>query len=131
MMKGHSFSGVSRSCGEYDDLSRDDEEEFIRDIGVKAGLSSRQRRSAITDSDQTRLKKSNCKKRFREEVQALVPAKTSRMESSRVLNRRGHARVRTYTGLSEKWLRDEVEHRGLRLGKKGVHTHEISAHTRD
>ena len=74
MMKGHSFSRVTRSRGEYEGLSRDDEEEVICDIGVKVGLSTRQRRSVITDSDQTRFKKNNCIKRFREEVQALVPA---------------------------------------------------------
>ena len=86
MMKGHTFVGVTRSCGGVQDLTENDQENVKR--GSASRLSGKQRKSVIVASAQQKEQERKCKKRLRDQQLALRPALSDRTNGSSALNKR-------------------------------------------
>ena len=81
MMKGHTFVGVTRSCGGVQDLTEDDQENDVK-RGSASRSSGKQRKGVIAASTQQKEQEQKCKKRLREQQLELCPAFLDRTKGS-------------------------------------------------
>ena len=85
-MKGHTFVGVTRSCGGVQDLTENDQENVKR--GSASRLSGKQRKSVIVASAQQKEQERKCKKRLRDQQLSLRSAFLDRSNASSTLHKR-------------------------------------------
>ena len=91
MMQGHTFVGVTRSCGAVQDLTEDDQENVKR--GSASRLSGKQRKIVIAASAKDNGQKRELRKRLRERQLELIPAITARGKASNELNKRARHKL--------------------------------------